>query len=78
MISGSVNTNREAVISLVVNGPSGQVQEIEAVIDTGFTGSLTLPSVVIGFLELSWLGRGETMLGDGSFHPVDVYAATVM
>jgi predicted aspartyl protease len=38
MITGVVNVNREAVIRLAVAGPSGQQQEIEAIIDTGFTG----------------------------------------
>ncbi len=38
MMTGVVNANREATIRLVVIGPSGQQQEIEAIIDTGFTG----------------------------------------
>jgi len=41
MITGIVTVAREAVISLTVHGPNGQAQEIEAVIDTGFDGSLT-------------------------------------
>lgn len=56
MISGVVNENIEATIQLVVVGPNGQ-QQIEAVIDTGFSGFLTLPSSVIASLGLSWLAR---------------------
>jgi predicted aspartyl protease len=41
MIIGMVNANREATIRLVVIDPSGQQQEIEAIIDTGFPGFLT-------------------------------------
>ena len=39
MIEGVVNADYEAVIPLTVQGPAGQAQDIEAVIDTGFTGS---------------------------------------
>ena len=38
MIMGFVNANREATIRLVVHGANRQTQEIEPVIDTGFTG----------------------------------------
>ena len=43
MITGVVTANYEATIPLVVHGAHGQQETIEAVIDTGFTGSLTLP-----------------------------------
>ncbi len=39
MILGVVNDAYEAVIYLTVQGPSGQAREVEAVIDTGFTGT---------------------------------------
>ena len=43
MITGVVNADHEATIQLVIQGDHGQQETIEAVIDTGFTGSLTLP-----------------------------------
>ena len=43
MITGTVTAEREAVINLQVCDTSGQQYSIEAVIDTGFTGALTLP-----------------------------------
>jgi clan AA aspartic protease len=78
MIIGVVNANREATIRLVVHGANGQSQEIEAVIDTGFTGFLTLPSSLIALLGLSWLGRQQAMLADGVVRLFDVYGATVI
>lgn len=78
MITGVVNTNREAIIRLVVAGPSGQQQEIEAIIDTGFTGFLTLPSALVAALGLSWLSRQPGILADGSVDIFDVYVATVL
>ena len=40
MILGVVNAAYEAVITLSVQGPEGQAQEVDAVVDTGFTGYL--------------------------------------
>jgi len=78
MITGVVNANREATIRLVVRGPSGQHHEIEAIIDTGFTGFLTLPSALVQVLGLPWLCRQPGVLADGSVEFFDVYIATVI
>jgi clan AA aspartic protease len=78
MITGVVNANREAIIRLVVTGPGGQRQNSEAIIDTGFTGFLTLPPARIAALGLSWLSRQSGILADGSVDIFDVYVANVM
>ena len=68
---------REAVISLSVKGPEGQNREIDAVIDTGFNGFLTLPASLIQELGLAWRRRGRAMLADGSDSLFDIYEAIV-
>lgn len=78
MITGVVNANHEATIPLVVHAIHGQEEAIEAIIDTGFTGSLTLPPMLIKALGLPWLGRQRAKLGDGSERFFDVYAATIL
>ena len=78
MITGVVNANREAIIRLVVTGPSGQQQDTEAIIDTGFTGFLTLPPARVTALGLPWLSRQPGILADGSVDIFDVYVASVM
>jgi clan AA aspartic protease len=78
MISGFMNTSLEAIIRLVVYGMDGQERELQAVIDTGFTGFLTLPSTLIAALGLTWRGREQGVLGDGNIQVFDVYAATVI
>ena len=52
MIIGMVNAHREAIIALIVQDANGQGHAIDAVIDTGFTGFLTLPPARIAVLGL--------------------------
>jgi predicted aspartyl protease len=44
MMQGVVNQNCEATISLVISNATRQTKLIEAVIDTGYTGFLSLQS----------------------------------
>jgi clan AA aspartic protease len=78
MISGYVNTDREAIIQLVVLGENKQNKGIKAVIDTGYTGFLTLPSATITTLGLTWYMQQEGILGDGSLCMFNVYEASVI
>ena len=78
MISGVVTDDRQAVIHLTVRGPAGQEQEIEAIIDTGFDGCLSLPSSFIVLLGLSWRERGRALLADGSESVFDIYEGTAL
>jgi clan AA aspartic protease len=78
MIIGIVNAHHEATIRLIVQEANGQGHDIEAVIDTGFTGCLTLPPPLITALGLTWRGYATAVLGDGSLQQFDVYAATVI
>ncbi len=78
MIQGVVTAAYEAVVSLTVQGPTGQFQEIEAVIDTGFTGFLTMPLGAVEELGLPFLNTGQVTLADGSESILNVYSATVL
>ena len=78
MITGMVNADIEAVILLVVVGPNRQQRTVDGVIDTGFSGDLTLPTAVIASLGLTWLGREPGILADGSTDLFDVYSAVVL
>lgn len=78
MMIGVVNANCEATIRIVIGNANAQRQVIDAVIDTGFTGFLTLPSQIITLLNLPWSGRERGTLGDGSETFFDAYTATVI
>ena len=62
MIQGVVNANLEAVVTLTLRGESGQEREIEAVIDTGFNGFLTLPTALVAQLGIPFAYMGRAIL----------------
>ncbi len=78
MITGKVNADLEAVLRLEVRGPGNGGVEVDAVIDTGFNGYLTLPSYVIETLGLPWVYRQEGELADGSVHAFDVHVGAIV
>src|SRR5262249_27001318 len=78
MITGVVSARLEATIRLPIRAADGTEREVEAVIDTGFNGSLTLPPAVIVTLGLAWRSRGSAMMANGSIEHFDVYAAVVV
>jgi len=78
MITGVVTAFRRATIPLAVRDATGQEHAIEAVIDTGFDGALTLPPTLIAALGLPWRRRGRALLADGTESLFDVYEATVL
>lgn len=78
MMMGNVNSRREAIIQFVVLGENKQRQAIKAVIDTGYTGFLTLPSAIITTLGLTWYMQEEGILGNGSLCLFNVFEATVI
>ena len=78
MIEGVVNAAYEPVVVLDVQGPSGQASEIEAIIDTGFTGFLTVTPALATELELALEGTSRATLADGSEVTFDVYDVALL
>ncbi|MXX49031.1 MAG: clan AA aspartic protease [Chloroflexi bacterium] len=78
MITGVVNQRLEALVSLEVRGPNGDARMIDAVIDTGYSGYLTLPGQVITALGLPFMTTGSAALADGSIVRFSVYEAAVL
>ena len=78
MIEGVVNAAYEPVVVLALQGPSGQASEIEAIIDTGFTGFLTVTPALATELGLALEGTSRAILADGSEVTFDVYDVAVL
>ena len=66
MIEGVVNADYVPVVTLTILSPTGQSQEIDAVVDTGFNGVLTLPPELVADLELAFASIGRANLADGN------------
>jgi clan AA aspartic protease len=77
MMQGRVNQSCEATLAIAVRN-DGITQMVDTVINTGFSGFLTLPSDVISTLGLSWEGRDVATLGDGTSCTFEVYLGLVI
>ena len=78
MIEGMVNTRYEAVVALPLQGPQGEAHDVEAVIDTGFNGFLTLPDSLVTDLELPFITTGRARLANGEEVEFSVHEVTVL
>jgi clan AA aspartic protease len=73
------NDGSEALLSVEVLSQDGESSlRVEAVVDTGFTGHLTLPSATVEALGLPIIGSAESILADGSLVMEDVCLARVL
>lgn len=78
MIEGFVNADYGPVISIPKQGSSGQEREIEAVVDTGYNGYLTLPPALVAELGLTFQSEGWATLANGSVETFDIYGVTML
>jgi predicted aspartyl protease len=73
------NDGSEALLSVEVLSQVGASSlRVEAVVDTEFTGHLTLPSATVEALELPIIGSAESILADGSLVMEDVCLARAL
>ncbi len=78
MMFGVVNNNCEAVVKVAVGRIGSPKRIVDAVIDTGFTGFLSLPLSMIRELDLPWHYRDIGTLGDGSEVVFEIYKGAVI
>ena len=76
MITGVVKSD-EGRIRLTLKGLRGRELVVDAVIDTGYTASLTLPPAIVAALGLRWWSMDRFTLADGSECIFNVYVAKV-
>jgi clan AA aspartic protease len=77
VIVGHVNSRTEAIVSFVIRSAFGSDLTVGAVIDTGFSGYLSLPPATIGTLRLAYSTSRAFSLGDNTPVSFDLYEATV-
>ena len=77
MTTGFFTADREPALSLEIRGPDG-AQSFDAVIDTGYNGTLTLPPDWINALGLPQSGEESVSLADGRVIVVPMYVGYVL
>ena len=78
MIQGVVNAAYEAVVSLALRGAEGRPQDIDAVVDTGYTGFLTLPPQLVAELGLPFAYVGRAYLANDDQVEFNVHSVTLL
>ena len=78
MIEGQVNANNEAIVSLTIRGPEGRNREVNAVIDTGYSGFLTLPAALVAELGLPYVFSSSATLADDTEVGFPVHRVTAV
>ena len=75
-MQGFVNSRRQAIIAIHVHGRS-QSRLVQAVVDTGFNGHLSLPLKTIHELQLVATGARKGELADGTIAVLETFMASV-
>jgi predicted aspartyl protease len=71
-------SHRRILVDLTLRGPARQEAEFEFVLDTGFTGVLTMPPAACEALELRYVRPQPARLADTSFVMLEVYEAMLL
>lgn len=79
MIRGRVNDRLEAVVRITIRKPGGPEVEvdIDAILDTGYTGALKLAQGTVDALELERSSPSAVRLADGSMAYFHSYEAEI-
>lgn len=70
--------NMYPTVSVTITGMDGIHRTVEATLDTGFTGSISLPLGLIEQLGLEYVRDRAVTLADGSQRDVAIYRGSVM
>lgn len=77
MTTGSVSANNEAVVTIQLRSSDDAEFSVDAILDTGFSGFLTLSPILIQ--QLGWTYRDSTpiVLADGTPRDTDVFEGRI-
>ena len=78
MIQGVVNSAYEAIVALPLQDPEGRFRDVETVVDTGYSGFLTLPPGLVAELGLPFAYIGQALLANDAEVDFDVHYITVL
>ena len=77
MIKGKISGDQQALVTVDIIDGEGRPQPLEAILDTGFTGYLTLPTESIQQLGLPSVGQRTFELANGELFEFEAHLAAV-
>ena len=77
-MTGRVNGDLQAWLTVEIVTPSGQPRPIEVALDTGFNGQIALPAITIQRLELSEESSRLAITATGDRVRLTTYYSTMM
>ena len=78
MIVGRLNQDLDPLVTISIADSGGSFRSLEAVLDTGFGGYLTLPGRTIQRLGLEPAGERRITLATGESRMANAYSATAL
>ena len=73
VLRGKVSADQQALVAVEIMDGEGRPRPVEVVLDTGFTGYLTLPPESIHQLGLPSVGQRTFELANGELYEFQVY-----
>ncbi len=77
MIKGRVDGNQQALVTIDIIDGEDSIQSIEAILDTGFTGYLTLPTDSLQRLGIRSVGQRTFELANGVLFEFEAFLTAV-
>ncbi len=77
MINGRVSGDQQALVVIDIMDGDSRFRPVEVILDTGFTGYLTLPTESIHDLGLPSVGRRTFELANGELFEFEAFLAAV-
>lgn len=78
MMNGSISTRRELAVPTRLLDTNGYVHRFDAIVDTGFTGDLTLPSEHIRELGLEMMAPIDALVANDATFRLDSYRGVAL
>lgn len=77
-MTGEYQENDQLIVTLTIGNEEGDEREVDAIVDTGFGGSLMLTPEVVEALALPQTDVGTAVLADGSIVRLAVHEVIVV
>lgn len=77
MITGRILPSGEPIVSLHVKGADGRFREYDAIVDTGFNGSVALAAEALSELGLQRTGTVHVQYADDTIDERPVYRSVI-